>query len=162
MVTETAGECCTSASLDNCFAWGGPGTDDAGDSSTTCDVACPLGWNKSPDAPDLCIKGSASFSQATGPNSGGFTSIPTPVPGETTVPNPDGAASVASDDGMQCALSAGKQGGPSYSLQCSNVTQICTCAEDSKTTIIAGVVACQVNGNAALVDLWVQGCGFPR
>jgi hypothetical protein len=24
------------------------------------------------------------------------------------------------------------------------------------------VVVCQVSGNAALVDLWVQGCGFPQ
>jgi hypothetical protein len=127
---------------------------------TSCDVACPFGWNKSPAAPDLCIKGSASFSQAMGPSSSGVTPVPTAAPGETTVPNPDGA--VSSGDGLECALSAGKQGGHSYTLQCSNVTQICTCTEGSKTTTFAGVVACEVNGNAALADLWVQGCGFPQ
>jgi hypothetical protein len=160
-VTEAAGECCASGpSSTMCYAWG-PGGDDAGNSSTNCDVACPLGWNKSPAAPDVCIKGSESFSQATGPNSSGVTPVPTAAR-ETTVPNPDGAASFATDDGMQCALSGGAQGGHSYSLQCSNVAQICTCTEDSKTTTIAGVIVCQVNGNAALVELWVQGCGFPQ
>jgi hypothetical protein len=161
-VTEATGECCASGpSGSMCFGWG-PDEGDAGDSSTLCDVACPFGWSKSPAAPDVCIKGSESFSQATGPNSRGVTPILTAAPGETTVPNPDGAASFASDDGVQCALSGGEQGGHSYSLQCSNVTQICTCTEDSKTTTIAGVVVCQVNGNSAIVDLWVQGCGFPQ
>jgi hypothetical protein len=120
--------------------------DDAGASSTTCDVPCPVGWSKSPAAPDLCINGAESFSQATGPDS--------------TVQNPDAAATATTSDGMDCALS-GQQGGPSYSVQCSNVTQTCTCTINGKTTTIAGVVVCQVNDDAALVNLAVQGCGFP-
>ncbi|HLK39118.1 MAG TPA: hypothetical protein VKU41_20290 [Polyangiaceae bacterium] len=34
-------------------------------------------------------------------------------------------------------------------------------SEDSTTTTLAGVTVSEAAGNRALVDLWLQGCGFP-
>jgi hypothetical protein len=136
----------------------------AGASSTTCDYACPPGWQKSSNAPDVCVNGNESFSQATGAGaaSSGAVSNPGSGSGATWVQDPAGTANLVANDGSYCSLSGGRSGGHTYSVTCSNVTQICTCTEDSTTRTVAGVTVCQASDNGALVDLWLQGCGFPQ
>lgn len=171
-VDDFSGGCCETGSSSNATSsqeWAlciPPSTlaSNAGDSSTTCDYSCPAGWQKSSTAPDVCVNGGESFSQATGASagSGGAVSNPGSGSGGTSVQDPAGTASFSASDGSYCSLSGGRSDGHAYSVTCSNVTQICACTKDSTTTTVAGVTVCQANGNSALVDLWVQGCGFPQ
>jgi len=159
-IDDSTGYCCEGMSSPN-LSWQAC---DPGAPSTTCDYACPPGWQKSSTAPDICVNGSESFSQSTGADagSGGVVSNPGSGVGGTWVQDPAGTASLGASDGSYCSLSGGQSGGHTYSVTCSNVTQICTCTEDSTTKTVAGVIVCQANGNSALVDLWLQGCSFPQ
>jgi hypothetical protein len=168
-VNDFSGGCCETGSSSTATSSGEwalcippSETSDAGDSSTSCDYACPPGWQKSSSAPDVCVNGGESFSQATGAGSGGVVSNAGSGSGGTWVQDPAGTASVGASDGSYCSLSGGQSGEHTYSVTCSNVTQICTCTADSTTRTVAGVTVCQANGNSALVDLWLQGCGFPQ
>jgi hypothetical protein len=166
-VDDFTGNCCEGASSPNGTSWQKclppSETSDAGDSTTTCDYACPPGWQKSSNTPDVCVNGNESFSQATGAGAGssGAVSNPGSGSGGTWVQDPAGTANLVANDGSCCSLS-GPSRGHFYSVTCSNVTQICTCTEDSTTKTVAGMIVCQVNGNSALVDLWLKGCGFPH
>jgi hypothetical protein len=180
-ITASSGSCCSvpqSGGPSGCFGWGPGGLSDAGSasSSTTCDYVCPAGWQPlTPSSPDVCCRsldaGVECFSQATGPARGGSSAPPGSMVGAGGfAPTLAGVNCGGSVDGSNCSCSA-TFGGTSYSLQCSNTTQRCTCAATDSNggmggTGSAGMSVCPAadagNSTTAITQYWLNVCGFPQ